>query len=394
MTCPSELELSRALSEGADAALDRHLAECAACRARWDDTRDAIAIAGRLSAPPPSADRIEEVRTELLARMRATAPARSPRRTVVLRGVGLAAAAAAGVIGVLALRSPADAPEARAHLHGTVRARPGAAFLASSGAPDEIVVLFDGTIDVDVAPLHRGERFRVFVGESRVEVHGTAFAVTAHAGRLTDVEVAHGVVEVQLVGAPPRTLRGGEAWRDPGPIAVQPDVVPPPAPEVVAPAPGPAPRRRAPAPAPAPTPDPAPAPPAAPAATTSPEEDAYNEAWTAMRANDFTRAASAFARVRLLDPDGPLAEDTGFWYAVAIARSDHPRPAIGAFESFLEQFPRGARAGEASAMLGWLLLEHVGAAAARPRFEAALTDPSHAVRESATAGLAAITARE
>jgi hypothetical protein len=351
----------------------------------------AIELARALSAPPPAAARVEEVRTELLAVARATAPSPLRRRwrTMALRGLGVAAAAS--VIGALAMRPSAGAG-ADTHVHGTVRPRPGASYLASSIAPDEVVVLFDGTIDVEVSPLHRGERFHVVVGGARVEVHGTAFAVTAHAGRLTDVVVEHGVVEVRVEGAPPRTLRGGEVWRDPGPIAEAPAPVPEPVQPVVVPQPEPKPspeppKRRA---VTATTDPPKPAP---PSASPAPEEDAYNAAWAAMRAGDFTRAASGFARVRLLDPDGPLAEDTSFWYAVAIARTNQPRLAIASFASFLDQFPTGARVGEASAMLGWLLLEHDGPAAARPRFEAALADPSQAVRDSAAAGLDAIARR-
>ena len=256
----------------------------------------AIDLARALAAPAPDPARVEEVRTELLAAARATAPSPLRRRwrTMALRGLGVAAAAS--VIGALAMRPSAGGAGADAHVHGTVRPRPGASYLASSIAPDEIVVLFDGTIDVEVSPLHRGERFHVVVGGARVEVHGTAFAVTAHAGRLTDVVVEHGVVEVRIEGVPPRTLRGGEVWRDPGPVAEAPRA-PEPVPPVVVPAPVPEPapaqdrappKRRA---GPATADPPSPPPPAAPA-TAAPEEDAYNAAWAAMRAGNFTRAAS------------------------------------------------------------------------------------------------------
>ena len=48
----------------------------------------------------------------------------------------------------------------------------------------------------------------------------------------------------------------------------------------------------------------------------SPEEQSYDQAWEALRANNFLKAASGFTRVVLLAPDSPLVEDASFWRAV------------------------------------------------------------------------------
>lgn len=107
-----------------------------------------------------------------------------------------------------------------------------------------------------------------------------------------------------------------------------------------------------------------------------------------MRTNHFAAAATAFAQVAVLDPDGGLAEDAAYGYAVALARADRPEATTG-FRAFLDRYPRSPHAGEANAMLGWLLVDTERAEAAR-RFRAAIDDPSAAVRDSARAGLAAL----
>jgi TolA-binding protein len=123
-----------------------------------------------------------------------------------------------------------------------------------------------------------------------------------------------------------------------------------------------------------------------------PQERAYDDAWAAMRGGKFAEAATAFARVQLLDPDGALAEDATYWYAVALARGKDDAQATRAFRDFLDQYPKSRRAGEASAMLGWLLVTTHQNAEAERRFRAATNDPNPAVRESARAGLDAVRA--
>lgn len=145
------------------------------------------------------------------------------------------------------------------------------------------------------------------------------------------------------------------------------------------------------------SPEPAPAPgPSASApgpAARAPEELAYDQAWAALRSDDFVRAASGFTRVLLVAPDSPLVEDASYWRAVALARGRRSAEALSAFRDFLDGYARSPRAGEASAMLGWLLIDARDYDEAARRFRAAAGDPNPAVRTSAQAGLDALARR-
>ena len=123
-------------------------------------------------------------------------------------------------------------------------------------------------------------------------------------------------------------------------------------------------------------------------------ERSYDQAWEALRASDFNRAAGGFAHVMLLAPDGPLAEDASFWRAVALARGQRTAEARSAFRDFLDSFDASPHAGEASAMLGWMLIDARSYDEARQRFTAAAGDANPAVRHSARAGLDALARRE
>jgi TolA-binding protein len=308
-----------------------------------------------------------------------------------------------------------------------VRPHPGAQWTARSAGPDETVRLSDGAIDVEVEPLHPGERFRVIVGDAELEVRGTAFTATARAEHLVEVAVAHG--RVDLVSAPgtalgaTTTLTAGQSWRaaaDAVAAAPLPAPTPPVAGDVrnsierppsQTPSPPPASPPRAPAAAPPrphrvtaaarrePAPEPAqpaaaaPSPPPPEPAPRAPEEVSYDDAWAALRAGDFAHAAGGFARVVLLAPDNPLGEDAGFWRAVALARARRSPEAVAAFHDFLDGYPRSSRAGEASAMLGWLLIDARVLDEAERRFQAAAGDPDPAVRRSARSGLDALAGR-
>jgi TolA-binding protein len=309
------------------------------------------------------------------------------------------------------------------HARGSVHGQPGARFAAGSPGPDEVVRLEDGMIAVEVEPLGPGERFRVIVGDAEIEVRGTAFDVTARDDHLVDVTVHHGRVEVRPRGGPMTTLVANQAWHAPevreaalargSPAREEAADGAPRSPLARNEPSGPRDAARPPRSVAPPVIRPSRARPAAasehddvtgdaapreltvsdhpkPAPARPPEELAYDDGWAAMRTGNFARAATSFARVFIVAPDSSLAEDATFWHAVALARGGRRAEAINAFRDFLELQRRSTHAGEASAMLGWILLEAHDRDEAARRFRDAAGDPNPAVSTSARAGLAAL----
>jgi len=79
---------------------------------------------------------------------------------------------------------------------------------------------------------------------------------------------------------------------------------------------------------------------------------------------------------------------------VGLARGKRSAEATSAFRDFLDSFARSPRAGQASAMLGWLLIDAGVFDDAARRFAAATADPDPKVRDSARAGLDALARRK
>ena len=389
--CPREPEVSRALQLGPDAALEAHLATCAACRASWDGYEAAIGLARELAVDLPSPARREEVRGSLLAAAESGQAGPRCTRTAHLRWPALGAAAVVAAIWIVR----AHTHDARPRSHAVVHASAGAAFVMASAAPDETLRLRGGTVEIEVESLGPGQRFRVLVGDGEVEVRGTAFTVSATDDHLSDVFVTHGRVEIRPRDGIPALLGPGQAWRAAS-AAARPIVLAPPpviaAPLAPAPAtPSPAPRRlehrRARASAIA---EPAIARERDRRAKPTPQESLYDDAWDAMRAGDFARAAARFAGVVGAGPTGPLADEGAFWRAVATARAGRSAAAIDLFSEMLDGYPASARRGEAAAMLGWLLIDAGRPDEARAHFHLADRDPSERVRASAQHGLEVI----
>jgi hypothetical protein len=381
--CPTPTELERAYwSEEEGCGVRLHVRDCARCGGQWQEIEALITLGRAVQAPPSSERQREELRTALLSRVKPEAaerPASRRARPWLVAAPLLAAAAAAAIWSMWPAReTPAPAP--RVERRGNVLSHDDARYLLAAVMPDEIIRLVEGTITVEVEPLQPGERFRVITGDAEVEVRGTAFDVTARGDRLAAVRVIHGAVEVRAGQSPPVRVGAGESWTAPAAAPTAEPASPAPEPPLPTPAP-----RRAPPPTPAlvaPPPDAG-----RPLLARSPARQAFDEGWRAIGANDFSAAALAFERAAA-DPD--LAEDASFWRAVALARGGRAVPAARAFEAFLAAHPDAARAGEASAMLGWLLFERGEHRRAADRFRAALEDTSPRVRESAAAGLKAI----
>ncbi len=392
--CLPEAELHDAFTDRASSGTPAHVRACPACSTKWEALSE---LAGALRDVPP-VDRSEVARAEsrrlVLHRARSAEPPVDAQRWRRWALVGLATVAAAVGLAVALLpgaRDVADSgeprrspvPVNRGHVHAAEDAR----FTIVRGAPDEVVRVFDGSVTLSVDPLRPGERFRVLVGDSEVEVHGTVFDVTAVSDRLTAVRVSEGLVEVRPEGQPGVTLSAGDRWAPTAPsspsvrnAARQPGIEET---AVSTPSPPSLPRRvpgREPT-----TADPTPRNGAVP----DDSETAFQEGWTALREAEHSAAAEAFARV---DPSSPMAEDAAFWHAVALGRAGRDEAATRAFEAYLARHPRSARRGEATVSLGWLHLRQGRRDQARARFEEAGHDTDSTVRLSAQRGLRALPA--
>jgi len=117
-------------------------------------------------------------------------------------------------------------------------------------------------------------------------------------------------------------------------------------------------------------------------------EVAFARGWSSLRAEDFNTAADWFARAAS-SQQGALVQDALFWQGVALDRAGRFATARQVLTDFLSRYPESDRTGEASVMLGWLLVRSDELRAARAHFERALEDPAERVRNSAQAGLAA-----
>jgi hypothetical protein len=306
-----------------------------------------IELARELPVALPAPGRREEVRTAVLAAGARTACRRARRLWLAPAMV----AAAAGVVGIVAVvRAPQPPPAMPAHHPGLVRPHADARYLASSVGTEATAVESPPAAPPPASPASPAP--------PAPAVSSTSFArslPSAPAG------LQHSAASV----APSRRATPVHAAQALPVEAPSPSVEPPPGE--------------------------APAPPAPPAR--APDELAYDQAWEALRAGDFARAASGFSQVLTLVPEGALVEDASFWRAVALARGKRIGEARSAFRDFLDGHARSPRAGEASAMLGWLLVDARYYDEAARRFTAAAGDASPAVRRSAQAGLDALAKR-
>ncbi len=128
-----------------------------------------------------------------------------------------------------------------------------------------------------------------------------------------------------------------------------------------------------------------------PAPTAS--EVAFGRGFRALRRGNYGEAGEQFEAAIASGPGSPLVDDARYWRAVALARSGRTAAARDALGEFLRLHARSPRAGEASVMLGWMLLESGDRTGAFRRFKAAAGDRDPAVRASAAKGLARIRAR-
>ncbi|MBA3452950.1 MAG: FecR domain-containing protein [Deltaproteobacteria bacterium] len=389
--------------------------------AKWipgDDELDGLART--LPAAEPATDRAEQNRTRMLAGA-ASVPqyTRSSWMPFVAAGLSLAAAAATIVWFVGRREESAGVAVTAPAARETIVASNGGRFDRVATWPDYQVRVHGGRVSFDVGPVHSSERFRVFTADSEIEVRGTRFIVEAEQDRLVMVLVEDGAVEIRLPVHEPVTVRAGERWSPPrtaqldevaptplassDPAAAAPVVVPPAAPAVpsrksptkpkiatsVKESAEPTPREttattRKPAISVEPvTPTPVPV---------KPSEAEFRRGWMLLRAGDAGGASQAFAKA-CSDATADAREDACYWTGVAAKRAGKTTTARDSLAKFITSFPSSARAGEAAALLGWLLYDGGDLDGAERRFRTAANDRVPTVRESAERGLTAIEQR-
>lgn len=454
--CPSQAELFRAFLESAEPSLLHHIEGCEACSTEWRALGELRALGKQLPSHVPDAAELESQKAQLLAKLES--PPSSKIKMVPLRYLAVSAALGAAACLVLLFRlwgTDRHAPSETGAFRATVVTQGGNVhFVHERVHGDEWVRLSSGKLLIEVAPLQKGERFRVIAPDGEVEVRGTAFETEVVEDHLVSVRVLHGRVEVRPPSKRTLILGPGERWQArlpatataplsvPSPVpSVAPPVLPAPpsalpsspslASAVSSPAAVPAESEHKPshavagnvavhrsvsaspsglskpetekaAPVPATTSKPVmePAerasehpverPAVVRAAPASAAERAFDEGWSALRKNDFAGAADAFSRAEQTQTGEALVEDARFWRAVALGRAGQVQAEAAAFQRFLSLHGSSPRAGEASAILGWLLLKQGQTDEAAKRFADASRDPREEVRQSARAGLAAI----
>jgi TolA-binding protein len=342
------------------------------------------------------------------------------RRPWVLALSGLASAAA---VAAVVLHAHRDRPPEGTVSLASIRALGPTSFSRLQPPPDELVRLDEGAIEVAVGRLGAGQRFRIVTNDAVVDASEGRFRVDSSVHMLAVVRVFAGYAEVRAKGEH-ATLAAGDEWARPASSEVE-TVSPQPtsaapgegsrtsrptaSPLVARPRPsvatttgsrtlsepmrGPAPSSIAPsAEAKAASPLAREAPRVPPSATAA-QRSSFERAWSLLRAGDAAGAASAFGEVERLSEGDAIAEDAVFWHSVALARANRKAEAKLALMRFVSGYPGSARIGEASAMLGWMLVDAGDVTGARAAFERAANDPVDRVRLSARQGLERLGAR-
>lgn len=409
--CPPGWELTRAASDGVDPHVERHIKRCERCAAEYQSLRD---LPGRLSAVLSAPQKMNVGwRDAMGVRLRLSAQSLRPgrRRRVRLWVVASVSVVLMAIVAIASIVSPEirravvwrvvsrPAPTLSTESRASIRAIGPARFMRAQLPPDELVRLDEGTLELEVTPLHASERFRVITGDAEVEVRGTSFKVSAAEHLLTAVHVWRGRVEVRSRDGAFAELDAGDGWiRGSRAGAAAQNLEAEQANSTSAHGSGGLtsssppqrrPQRKAPSASaanrpPLPSFNPAPAP------RDQQQLDlgvSFAHAWVLLRRGDAKKAAAEFEQVERLARGLDLEEDALYWRAVAVGRAGDPAGARRLYGEFVDRFPRSGRAGEAASALGWLLLDADETRAARRAFERAAVDPSPHVRSNAQEGL-------
>ena len=329
-SCPRFVEIGRSLSPEDVPALRLHLDECLYCQSQWAATRRLIETIRQHPTQAPEATRRQQTRDALLL---ATTELRRRRVSPRWAQAAVYAAVGLGAAGVLAAVGTIAIPWLHKQREGT----PAAA-------------------DRD----HGRPAKASFKPQAETETVSPPGMVASLAASVAPTKPSGAVSPESLVPRSHGTSLGRQATTRKPQAALA---------SVSLTSPSPNPTHRP-----------------------SPAELAFSEGWQAFRSGDYPRAAVAMSRAVEAAPTAALAEDAGYWEAVALARQRSVAKARKSMEEFLRLFPGSPRAGEVSAMLGWLLVDAHEWPAAERRFRSAESDRAPAVRESAKKGLE-ITAR-
>ncbi len=325
--------------------VERHLAQCADCRARrerWISLREEAR--GYAKAPVSDLQRHRARAALLLA---AAHGEEQPRRSVTpfaFAGALSFAGAVAIAAVILARRgehrttgTPTD-PTARIEIVGE-------AHWTRSIEPDrETVRLTEGALQVSVPHQRVGHRFVVALPDGELEVRGTRFVVEAHGGHTVRVTVYEGLVALRVSHEPERLIAAGQRWKVPDDrpvVAAQ----TPPAAEVPA--------------AVVASATPPPAQHGAHTHGSAHSESADAEApfqrfasgVAAMGRGDFRTAAADFEDFERQQPHDERADDAGWLRVVALRRAGDEPAALTSAERYLRGYPSGAHRGEVATLL-------------------------------------------
>ena len=397
-SCPDGWEITRVLSQPETSPeVAVHVRDCPRCAQLVTELRAVVSSAAELPpVAPMSQASLQRIRHTLSVAMDASTLSlnrrRRPRMAWAFTG-GLAGVALA-LCGWLYAR-PHGTSQVGQGLSGQVlgeqqslagiRAFGGARFRRLSTPPNETVGVESGRVAFEVTHLAHGQRFRVLTADGEVEVRGTRFEVEARDDALWVVTVSDGTVDVRVDG---RTLRlqAGDAWERERPSQATDSQV------LAAPAGSrfssradtiEIPRGRHSRGAQAHVVQPAESKPT----TESGGRQSFDLAWSYLRRGQWDEARRSFAAVAEQAHGQGLEEDARYWQAVATARSGRSPEAIHLFETFLQTFPSGVRAGSATLALAWLRFDAGEVEQARVLFDRAALDPSAKVREAAAEGL-------
>lgn len=390
--CPSSEELITLYCDGADQNLIDHISSCERCALEWKKI-EALVQAGRKSEiEEPSEERIDQMRRNVLGSM-------NTRNNPDRRWLSAVAASAALVVVSIAAWAMIGLFTSDEYKATVVSAGQNASYRFVSAQPDELLVLEHGRITLDVKPLTSGERFRVAVGDSFVEVRGTVFDVSAEHKKLVDVRVISGKVEVKTPEAPKVSLIAGRSWTYSKPTAMpvvsgsEPVVEPV---EIASvdqhqiqsetkhPKISKKKMRRKIQPRPIkPQPD-------VPSPTASALKSQLDEGLRLIKSGRYDQAAEVFGRAQKEEGNRALVEEAAYWQGLSLQRAGRISQAESTFKSYLARFPASPRRGEVAVALGWILFNRGENGKARSYFAMAAQDSSEKVSSSARRGLDAI----